>query len=428
MPLKFDTILKITGFPVKEAKTFFIKSLSADKTSWQNVKKWNIFRYHYENNEFYRNFAGKNHTDWNEIPILKPGDLKGDYLTKIPQELKNKRLFVSSTSGSSGTPLYFSQDLFTHALVWENVRVKYEYAAISVDDYQARMFGMSKKPLHIAKARIKDYLANRYRFNVLDLSDKAFEKWIKKFKKGKFDYIYGYTNSIVTFAHYCINNNIVLKSIAPSLKCCIVTSEMCTDYDSELIRKGFGIPVFNEYGTSEQGILGFKKDNYWNCSDELIYYEVLDENGNILPDGERGFLTCTSLFNKATPFIRYQFGDLASIERVNGQTRILELFGRTNDLAILPNGFRAPGISFYFVVQNLVDTLCNIREFLFRQTPEGFNFEYVADNPITDEDFKKISKMITLHFKVDIPLKAVKLDKLERGKNGKFKSFISSIN
>jgi len=427
MVLDFNKILNLSGFPVEEAKSIFNAVLEKDKTAWQDEKRKEIFNFHYQNNEFYRNLVKKEITEWNDVPVIRRNDLKGDFLSKIPKVINSKKLYISNTSGSSGSPLFFARDPLTHALVWENVLYCYNQAGLSLEDKQARMFGMSRKKLDKAKARLKDWLSYRYRFDIFDLSDKALNSWVEHFKRGNFKFIYGYSNTLVVFAHYLINNNIILKTIAPKLKCCIVTSEVCTDIDAEILKKGFGIPIYNEYGSAELGIIGFKKTDHRYASDELLYLEVLDKNDNILPDGEIGILTCTSLFNKATPFIRYQLGDLASIRRFDGKTEILKVAGSLNDLAILPSGKKVPGIAFYFVAQELVESSHNVKEFLFRQTPEGFNFEYVADKAIADDDLNKIKKAIILFLKEDINISAVKSEKLLRGKNGKFKHFISSI-
>ncbi|MCL2073420.1 MAG: hypothetical protein FWH18_05855 [Marinilabiliaceae bacterium] len=438
MKPKFNTILKLTGFPIEEAQKIFNEALETDKTIWQNEKKWEIFKYHFNNNNYYNNFVGKEVSDWNDIPVFRPKDLKGNYFSKIPAKITTQKMYTGSTSGSSGSALVFVRDALSHALVWENVRHCYNQAEISLDDRQARMFGMSKKPLDIAKNRIKDWLSNRYRFDIFNLSDTALDEWVRHFKRGKFKYLYGYTNSLVVFAQYFINRKYTLKSIAPSVKCCIITAEFCTDRDAKILLDGFGIPLFNEYGTSELGIMGFKthqnqydaeytKEEFWNCADELLYYEVLDDNDKPVTDGEMGLLTCTSLFNKATPFIRYQAGDLAIIKRENPRTIITQLMGRTNDLALLPSGRKIPGLSFYFVELNVIDVLQNVKEFIFRQTNDGFSFEYVSEKDITEGDFLKIKKNIELHLKEEITLTAVKVDKIERGKSGKFKHFISEI-
>jgi phenylacetate-CoA ligase len=422
----FFTVLKWAGFPVEKAKEIFNNAQIADKTSWQTYKKWEIFKFHYKNNEFYRNFVGKEFTNWNDIPVLNRKDLRSNFLSKIPSALKSHKLYKNCTSGSSGYPLHFARDPLTHALVWENVHYLYNQTGTSLDEKQARMFGMKKTPLEIVKARLKDWASNRYRFNMFDLSDNALDNWVKQFQKGKFHYIYGYAYSLSVFADYLISRNLTLKDISPSLKCCIITSEICSSKNTENLRLGFGVPIYNEYGSAELGIIGFQFNDYWQASDELLFLEVLDDNGNILPDGEIGILTCTSFFNKATPFIRYQLGDTASIRRINVQTQIIEVLGSMNDLAVLPSGKKVPGLSFFYIAQRVLESSDNIKEFLFRQTAEGFNFEYVADSPINN-DFKIIKKYINHYLKEDIKLSAIKMDELQRGINGKSKHFISSL-
>ena len=55
------------------------------------------------------------------------------------------------------------------------------------------------------KERAKDFLSQRYRFTIFDLSDQVLEGFLKHFKTKKFDYINGYTSSIVLFAKFvCI--------------------------------------------------------------------------------------------------------------------------------------------------------------------------------------------------------------------------------
>ena len=66
------------------------------------------------------------------------------------------------------------------------------------------------------------------------------------------------------FAKFLKSKNIVLTSICPTLKCCIVTSEMLFEEDKLLLEKQFGVPVINEYGASELDLIAFEnKENQW---------------------------------------------------------------------------------------------------------------------------------------------------------------------
>ena len=69
---------------------------------------------------------------------------------------------------------------------------------------------------------------NRDRFSIYDLSDKVLGVYLNRFKRIKYEYIYGYTNFLVLFARFLIKNKIILSEVCPSLKCCITTSEILT--------------------------------------------------------------------------------------------------------------------------------------------------------------------------------------------------------
>ena len=49
-----------------------------------------------------------------------------------------------------------------------------------------------------------------------------------------------------------------MKTICPSLKACIVTSEMLFATDKTLLETQFGIPIINEYGAAELGLIAFQ--------------------------------------------------------------------------------------------------------------------------------------------------------------------------
>ena len=423
----FFKILNFFGYHVQKAQLTLSEALSVqDMSKWQNQKKWDIFNFHFQHNPFYKDFIKEKPEAWEDIPIIRRKDLMDNCLSKIPPDIASKKLYLSHSSGSSGEPLFFARDAFTHAYVWVIFNDYYSRVGLSVNHRQARVFGISGSFLHKIKVKIKDKMSNRHRFNVFNLSDEALEKWLNVFRKKRFEYIYGYTNCLVAFAQYLKSKNVVLSSVSSQLKACIVTSEVCTDKDAHLLRVVFGIPIYNEYGSSELGLIGFKKDDFWEVPDHSIYIEVVDEQSNVLPDGEVGYLVCTSLYNKATPFIRYQNGDLGSIRRVNGHTRIEQVMGSLNDMAVLKNGKKIPGISFYFVAQDLIESSSKVKEFLFRQVDDFIVFEYVASEDLTNAELLTLKKGLANTVEKGIFLKAKRVPFLQRGANGKFKHFISS--
>jgi phenylacetate-CoA ligase len=427
--MDFFTLLKLKGFPVKEAKKILSSIPSGDGfIDWQKERRWDIFNYHLQNNKFYKSLIKVPPKKWEDIPIVSKEILR-------IQSNKNKydfiqKLYIRNTSGSTGKPFTYSLDYLSHTLTWLLIENRYTSAGVSLNDKQARMFGKPVSRKERTIELLKDKLANRHRFNVLDLSDKALNKWITSFKKNNYQYVYGYSFPIISFAKYLLSKGYILKDICPTLKTVIVTAEMCSIEDEAIIENAFGIPVVNEYGASEIGIIGFGNANNWKVSDELLYIEIVDDNNNPVPNGEVGRVICTSLFNKGTPFIRYEVGDLASIITTENGKIITKLVGRQEELAILPSGRKTPGDTvFYYVFKEVSHYFNYIQEYRAIQTaPDSFEIQIVTSMPPERDLISFLKRTVENYLEKGLNIDVKVVDKIDRTRMGKFRRFISVLN
>ncbi|MBI9061375.1 MAG: phenylacetate--CoA ligase family protein [Marinilabiliaceae bacterium] len=422
-------IMRLMGYPVSQAKREYSTiQKQNDLKVWQTQKRWELIKYHFDNNPYYRLRVGEIPQEWEDLPVLKKSDLQGDFLSKVPPVFREKDLYISNTSGSSGQPFFFAKDKLTHVLIWLNVEAHYRNAGISINDKQARFYGIPLNKKSLIRERIKDVFANRYRFLVFNLEEKILHQWICKFRKTPFKFIYGYTNSLVVFAKYLIQLDIVLKDVCPTLKICIVTSELCVDEDQVLLEKAFGIKIFNEYGASELSVIGFKKGEYWVVSDEVVYLEVLDENDQPVEEGTVGKLVCTLLHNRATPIIRYEIGDLASISEKNGRTYITHLAGRENELAELPSGRKVPGFTFYYVVRSILEQSDFMKEYRIVQLSKSlFEIQVVSEREVSNDVELIIQRSFDKYLESGLQVQLKTVESIDRSGNGKFKHFISMV-
>ncbi len=426
--------LKIKGFPLKDAEKELARIQSLSKNDfkiWHEEKRWEIAKYHIENNEFYRNrLGGKFPSSWNEIPVLQKTDYQQNQFSTISNTIEKKDLYTGYTSGSSGHPFRYAKDKFSHAMTWALIKNRYTYYNLTLDSKQARFYGIPFEKMDYLIERTKDYLANRLRFPVFDLSDEVLSTFLSKFRSIKFDYVYGYTNSIVLFARYLIKEKVILREVCPSLKVCICTSENCTSEDKEIIEKAFGIRAVNEYGTSEVDLIAFEDlDGVWRLSNENIFIEVLDEQGNAITDKGEGRIILTSLHNKAMPFIRYEIGDRAYVEIINGDIMIKRLLGGVNDIVLLPSGKKSSGISFYFITRKILEKSGDLKEFIIKQVAmDKFVFEVVSEKEVSEKDKQLIQKNIDLYLEPGLSFEIQRVDKIQRTKAGKMKHFYSYLN
>ena len=428
----FDLTLKLNGFPIVKAQAEFdtIVSLSEEEhRAFIETKKQEIVDYHITNNSFYRELVGsKKSTAWNDLPILNKKNLQKPLTERLSKEYSPKSVFVNKTSGSSGDPFVFAKDKYAHAITWASIIHRFGWYKINFNtSFQARFYGIPLDFIGNKKERIKDLLSNRYRFTIFDLSDVVLEKVLLKFRTKKFDYINGYTSSIVLFAKFLQSKNIVLKDICPTLKVCMVTSEMLFEDDKILLEKQFGIPIVNEYGASELDLIAFQNTNGdWQVNAETLFVEILDENNHVLPYGKEGRIVITSLYNKAHPFIRYDIGDIGILdEKSTLQKPILkQLIGRTNDIAVLPSGKKSPGLTFYYVTKSIIEDDGNVKEFIIKQTKiDCFEIDYVSEKELSSVQIHKIEDAIALYLEPNLNFTFTRKSSLERTSRGKLKQF-----
>ncbi|NNK82451.1 MAG: phenylacetate--CoA ligase family protein [Flavobacteriaceae bacterium] len=433
----FDFSLKLNGFKINEAKDALKAIQSIRETEYDNylaTKREEIVNYHLANNSFYKSFAkNANPQDWESLPVMYKSDLQYPLEKLLSSKFTKSRVYIDKTSGASGQPFIFAKDKFCHALTWSVIIDRFSWLNINFNhSKQARFYGIPKDIRGFYKEKIKDFLGNRKRFNVFDLSDRAFEDWIQVFKSTQFEYINGYTSPIVLFAKYLMTKKIKLNTICPTLRVCVVTSEILFDTDRLLMETQFGVPVINEYGASELDLIAFENSKKeWIINNETLFVEVLDENDNPLPYGEEGRLVITSLYNKAQAFIRYDIGDIGIISKESTPKKMLlkKLIGRTNDTVILPSGKKAAGLTFYYITKSIIESDNLVKEFVIeQQKKDTFKIIYESEKMLSKEKEAFVKSEMTGYLEKGLHILFEKQDKIHRSKSGKLKQFTSLIN
>jgi len=432
----FKISLQLNKYPINRAQKLLRKIQDIPEGDYQNYlenQKKAIVQFHLTHNSYYREFFGNKYfTNWEEVPVMQKSDLQRPLKERLSDGYSKRKIYVGKTSGSSGHPFIFAKDRFCHALTWAEFIDRYNWIGVNLNkSLQARFYGIPLDLYGNLVERFKDRVSLRRRFNIFDLSDQKLEGFLDRFKKSNFDYINGYTSSIVLFAKYLEKRQLVLTDICPNLKVCIVTSEKLFENDKNLIETAFGVPVINEYGASEVGLIAFETSRgEWLVNSESLFIEILDENNRILPYGEEGRIVVTSLYNKAHPMIRYEIGDTGTLSKNSSFKRpiLKKLTGRTNDVAILANGKVVPGLTFYYVTKSIIEDAGSIKEFVIIQTHiDQFKIEYVSDHEFSAAQIHKILSAIKIfvgkNLIVDIERKPV----LIRNKSGKLKQFTSLV-
>ena len=433
---RFKKILSLKGFPIQKAEKELESILNISEDSYLDYihsKRMEIFNYHLEHNITYAHFIKKHQvSSWDQIPVMTKADLQKPLADRLSKSYKTTDVFVNKTSGSSGNPFIFAKDKYAHALTWAHIIWLYHQHGIDMNSsLEARFYGIPKDFLGHKKERLKDILANRYRFDIFDLSKKNLLLFLKIFQEKPFDYINGYTSSIVLFAKFLKDQNLILKKVCPTLKLCITTSEMLFEKDRKLLETQLGVPIINEYGASELDVIAFENTKgEWQLNQKTLFVEILDDSGSVLPYGKEGNVVITSLYNKAHPFIRYQIGDRGIIDKESDpRTPILKsLTGRTNEFAVLPSGKKVPALSFYYVTKSVIEDSGFVKEIkIIQEEVSKFTIQYKASGELDALQKQRIKKAIDEYLEKGLTIQFEHKEELERSKSGKLKQFTSKV-
>lgn len=127
-----------------------------------------------------------------------------------------------------------------------------------------------------------------------------------------------------------------------------------------------GAKVFDHHGMSEVGPVSYEDPAYPAnlCIIEDAYFaEILDAQGNEVPDGEEGELVLTTLDRTACPLLRYRTGDWVCKRVIDGRL-FLEggVLGRVDDMAVIR------GVNLYpSAVENVIRRFPEVAEFQVEQ-------------------------------------------------------------
>ncbi len=432
----FELTLKMNGFPIAAAKRKLKEIQQIESENFgeyvKNAKN-EIVKYHLKNNTFYKNFVGSIDTSlWENIPIMTKSELQVPLEERLSKGFSTKNVYINKTSGSSGMPFIFAKDRFCHALTWAVILDRFGSLGINFDSsLQARFYGIPLDFMGYYKERIKDFFSCRFRFPVFDLSEAKLEKILQVFSKKKFEYINGYTSSIVLFAKFLKKKGIVLKEICPTLKYGVVTSEMLFEDDKALMETVFGVPIINEYGASELDLIAFtNEEGEFVLNSETLFVEILDAHGKPVSEGNSGRIIITSLYNKAQPMIRYDIGDIGILDQKSTlkQPILKKLIGRTNDIARLPSGKTVPGLTFYYVTKSIIANDGNVKEFVIEQLSANiFKIKYVSVQELSQLEKLKIEKAVFEYLENGLKIIFERTDFLNRTSSGKLKQFVSRV-
>ena len=294
-----------------------------------------LVRHAFDNVAFYREFYQRHgftpgdirvYEDISRIPIVTKADLQS-----FPLELRcaNTRGMKVNTGGTSGQPLEFLLDRQAFAREWAHM-----HHVWTAHGYRPQHLKITFRGKHFDEPQVLRYNAvhNEYVVNANSSMAAVVEAVTALSSRRAVRWLHGYPSLIAEFAHAVAElPSAQTAAFQTRLYGVLLGSEYPAPAYRDVIASTLSANIASWYGHSEMAILA--RETAQGVYASYPTYGLAEAVAQ--PDGAGHRLVCTSLHNRAHPFIRYDTGDLVDPASEAGGTlsfRIRE--GRVGDFVL----------------------------------------------------------------------------------------------
>jgi len=332
------------------------------------------------------------------------------------------KLIALRTSGTTGEPMTFYHDINCYSyFTGANVR-----KVMSTKKYKPYFKAIQISP-HIRKPKIYEKFGLFRRITVS--GDLPIDEVKKIVIESKPDCLISYPVYLGDLVSSMSEEERNLLS--ESVKLIFTESEMLTENLRAYIQNSLKTEIFDDYASNEMLSITYECSHHrHHIVEDRIYLEVLDDEGNSLPDNIEGNIVITSYLEKAMPLIRYLQGDKGIISSEPcpcGRTfKTLKLTqGRAEHCIQLDNGKKI----YSWIMIRLSVLVEGVREMYIRQGMDGnITVYYIPFNKVHANN-NEIERFIKDYFidELGICPKLEVTDCIPRTKGGKAQYIFSEI-
>jgi phenylacetate-CoA ligase len=204
---------------------------------------------------------------------------------------------------------------------------------------------------------LRDRLFRTRLLPAFEMSEERLDEFLDRICDLKPKMLFGYPSALALIAAHAAARGRDLKGVG--VKVAFVTAEQLFAHQKRAIAVAFDCAVANGYGGRDLGFVAHEcPQGGLHVTAEDILVEIIDEDGNVLPNGEKGEIVVTHLASPGFPFIRYRSGDLGTLSEWlctcgRGLPLLQEVHGRTTDFIVAEDGTVMHALAVIYAVRDV---------------------------------------------------------------------------
>jgi len=365
--------------------------------------------------------------DLQRLPLTGKADIRANM-----ERLKAENAGVLekfSTGGSSGEPLIFyrGKERVSHdvAAKWRATR----WWGVDIGDPEIVVWG---SPIELGSQDrvrlLRDKFLRTELLSAFEMSNANLLQFTERIRKIKPRMLFGYPSSLALLAEYVANNGYRVDDLG--IKVIFVTSECLYEYQRKAIETSFGAPVANGYGGRDAGFIAHQcPEGGMHLTAEDIVVEIVGEDGEVLPFGERGEIVITHMSTGDFPFVRYRTGDVGSLSEEacscgRGLPLLAEIEGRSTDFIKAADGTVIHGLALIYVLRDIPQ----VEEFkIIQDSVTSITVQLVTSASDTEPLEKTVTEQFRRRLGDTLVVNFDYVGKIEREASGKFRYVVSRL-
>lgn len=356
------------------------------------------------------------------MPIIDKSFVKS-HLDELTNDSCTEPLFLMRTSGTTGGGLVFPYTVRMenkHWGVWWRYR-----RALGIDiDTWCGWFGGKRiidPNCHKSPYWRVNKPGRQVMFSSMHITSETVDCYHEEIDYRKLTWLHGYPSHIAKFAALALD-----KGLAPlkDVKYVTTGAENLLGNQLSLMQKMFPNAIIRQHYGLMEGVANISqnKEGEWVVDDDFAYVEfipVSDDNPNVCR------IIGTGFSNPVFPLVRYDTGDIATIERkADGTVKVISIDGRSSNVLKGPDRFEINEARLSIVLHDFN----NIVEAQFVQhTMTDIDLLVVRNLQYNDSDERQLQANITECFDKRMNVNIKYVNEVEKTKSGKLRLVVSEI-
>lgn len=365
-----------------------------------------------------------------QFPILTKEIIRSRFAELTSLDLPQRKWYLNSSGGSTGEPVQLIQDWDYAAQAGAIKALFSKLVGKDIGEREVRLWGNLHDITSNSEgwqAHLSNLLENVVFVNSQLMSPERIRGFVHILNHSKPKLILAYADAIYQIAKFADRERLFVEP-----QSAILTSAFqLYPFMRTKIEEVFKCNAFDRYGSREVGDVACERPNFdglW-VAPWGNYLEIVDTDGNRVPDGTEGEILITSLRNYAMPLIRYKIGDRGLLNspsihtKTDGQV-LKEITGRSMDLFKTQDGAL---INSGFFMANLYFRDWIARYQIIQKDYLKVIYKMVT---ITDPPKKELEDIIAITKKVlggDCEVVFEFVDEISPSPSGKFRFLLSEV-